>query len=202
MLITAIEERKKGMSALFIDGEYAVSIDTVTLISSGKRTGSEITDEELYDLIELSKLNRAKEKAMYLLEYRQRSSREIEEKLLPLYGEKATEAAVERLTDLGLINDESFARDYARNLLEVKRFSGKRVLYEMMKKGIDKELAEEIIEEYDTDPVEQIIEVINRKYLRSLNDEKGRKRIISGLRNMGYGWEDIKEAFYELDIEL
>ena len=202
MLITAIEERKKGMSALFIDGEYAVSIDTVTLISSGKRTGSEITDEELYDLIELSKLNRAKVKAMYLLEYRQRSSREIEEKLLPLYGEKATEAAVERLTDLGLINDESFARDYARNLLEVKRFSGKRVLYEMMKKGIDKELAEEIIEEYDTDPVEQIIEVINRKYLRSLNDEKGRKRIISGLRNMGYGWEDIKEAFYELDIEL
>ncbi len=202
MLITAIEERKKGMSALFIDGEYAVSIDTVTLISSGKRTGSEITDEELYDLIELSKLNRAKEKAMYLLEYRQRSSREIEEKLLPLYGEKATEAAVERLTDLGLINDESFARDYARNLLEVKRFSGKRVLYEMMKKGIDKELAEEIIEEYDADPVEQIIEVINRKYLRSLNDEKGRKRIISGLRNMGYGWEDIKEAFYELDIEL
>ena len=153
MLITAIEERKKGMSALFIDGEYAVSIDTVTLISSGKRTGSEITDEELYDLIELSKLNRAKEKAMYLLEYRQRSSREIEEKLLPLYGEKATEAAVERLTDLGLINDESFARDYARNLLEVKRFSGKRVLYEMMKKGIDKELAEEIIEEYDADPV-------------------------------------------------
>ena len=139
---------------------------------------------------------------MYLLEYRQRSSREIEEKLLPLYGEKATEAAVERLTDLGLINDESFARDYARNLLEVKRFSGKRVLYEMMKKGIDKELAEEIIEEYDADPVEQIIEVINRKYLRSLNDEKGRKRIISGLRNMGYGWEDIKEAFYELDIEL
>ena len=139
---------------------------------------------------------------MYLLEYRQRSSREIEEKLLPLYGEKATEAAVERLTDLGLINDESFARDYARNLLEVKRFSGKRVLYEMMKKGIDKELAEEIIEEYDTDPVEQIIEVINRKYLRSLNDEKGRKRMISGLRNMGYGWEDIKEAFYELDIEL
>ena len=51
MLITAIEERKKGMSALFIDGEYAVSIDTVTLVSSGKRQGSEIDDEELYELI-------------------------------------------------------------------------------------------------------------------------------------------------------
>ena len=46
MLITAIEERKKSMSALFIDGEYAVSIDTVTLISSGKKVGSEISDEE------------------------------------------------------------------------------------------------------------------------------------------------------------
>ena len=61
MLITAVEERKKGMSALFIDGEYAVSIDTVTFISSGKHTGSDITDEELYELIENSKISRAKE---------------------------------------------------------------------------------------------------------------------------------------------
>ena len=70
MLITAAEERKKGMTALYIDGEYAVSVDTVTLVSSGFRTGSEITDEELYELINASKVSRAKEKALYLIEYR------------------------------------------------------------------------------------------------------------------------------------
>ena len=44
MLITAAEERKKGMTALYIDGEYAVSVDTLTLAASGFRTGSEIDD--------------------------------------------------------------------------------------------------------------------------------------------------------------
>ncbi len=202
MLITAIEERKKSMSALFIDGEYAVSIDTVTLISSGKKVGSEISDEELYDLIENSNISRAKEKALYLIEYRQRSRKEIEDKLIPLFGEKASEAAIERLEQLGLVDDESFAREYARSIIEVKKLSGKRALFELVKKGIDKDLAEEILEEYEVDTVQQIIDVINKKYFRSLDDEKGLKRTINGLRTMGYSWDDIKQAMYELDVEI
>lgn len=198
MLITAIEERKKGLSALFIDGEYALSIDTVTLVSSGKRIGSEMTDEELHDLISRSNINRAKEKALYLIEYRARSRKEIEDKLLPLYGEEAAEAAIDRLEQLGLIDDESFAREYAEQLLTKKKFSVRRALFELMKKGIDKALAEEILEEMEPDPVEQILSVIERKYARSLDDEKGRNRTINGLRAMGYQWEDIKEALSQL----
>jgi len=61
MIITSTEERKKSLTALYIDGEYAVSVDTMTFLSTGKKIGSEITDEELYELIEMSKFNRAKE---------------------------------------------------------------------------------------------------------------------------------------------
>ena len=97
MLITAAEERKKGMTALYIDGEYAVSVDTLTLAASGFRTGSEIDGEELFELLEKSKISRAKEKALYLIEYHSRTRREIEEKLTPLFGEKASALAIERL---------------------------------------------------------------------------------------------------------
>ena len=194
MLITAVEERKKGMSALFIDGEYAVSIDTVTLVSSGKRTGSEITDEELYELIEKSKISRAKEKALYLIEYRARSRKEIADKLVPLYGETAAEAAIDRLEELGLIDDKGFAREYAEQLLMRKKFSAERAAFELLKKGIERGLIDEILGEFEVDPVEQIVSVIERKYYRSLGDEKGRNRAINGLRAMGYRWDDIKEA--------
>ena len=199
MLITAVEERKKGMSALFIDSEYAVSIDTVTLISSGKKTGSEITDEELYDLIEKSKTNRAKEKALYLIEYRARTRREITDKLIPLYGENAAELAVERLEELGLIDDEAFARDYAEQLLTKKKFSVKRAAFEMMKKGIDRELIDEILEELAPDPVEQICELLETKYARYLDDEKGRLKAVNGLKAMGFSWYDIKSAMGEYE---
>ena len=95
MLITAAEERKKGLTALYIDGEYAVSVDSLTFAGSVFRVGSEITDEQLYELIRLSDVNRAKEKALYLIEYRPRSRKEVEDKLVPLFGEDASEHSFE-----------------------------------------------------------------------------------------------------------
>lgn len=202
MLITAAEERKKGMTALFIDGEYAVSVDTLTLAGSGFRTGSEISDEELYDLLESSRINRAKEKALYLIEYRSRTRKEISDKLIPLYGERASELAIERLEELGLIDDEKYAREYAEQLIFRKKLSGERAAFELFKKGIDKELAEEIISELDADPVSQISELLQTKYARRLSSEKERSRTFNSLRAMGYRWSDIKEAMNGLeDIE-
>lgn len=197
MIITAVEQRKKSMTALFIDGEYAVSIDTVTFASSGKKTGSEITDEELYDLIENSKFNRAKEKALYLIEYRSRTKRELLDKLIPLFGENASLLAVERLEQLGLVNDEAYAREYAESLLFKKKFSRERASFEMTKKGIDRYVIEDILDELSPDPVEQICQLLETKFARNLSDEKGRTRTINSLRTMGYKWSDIQDAINE-----
>lgn len=201
-MITAVEERKKGLSALFIDGEYAVSVDTVTLISSGFRAGREITDEELYDLINTSKISRAKEKALYLIEYRPRTRRELEEKLVPLYGEEAAGCAIERLEQLGLINDEDYAREYARSLIERKHYSARRAEFELMKKGIDKSLAEEIVDELSPDPSEQIARLLETKYSRCLDDEKGIQRTINGLKAMGFSWSDIRDVMSDYCDDL
>ena len=70
MLITAIEPRRKGMSALYLDGEYAMKLDTQTLIENRFDVGKEIDDEQLHELIALSNERRAKEKALYLISYR------------------------------------------------------------------------------------------------------------------------------------
>lgn len=203
MLITAAEERRKGMTALYIDGEYAVSVDSVTLAASGFRTGQEITDEELYDLLEQSKLSRAKEKALYLIEYRARTRKELWDKLVPLFGERAADGAISRLEELGLIDDEAFAREYAGQLLERKHFSPERAALELYKKGIDRELAEEILEEFAVDPAEQISILLQTKYARRLSSEKDRARTFNSLRMMGFRWADIKEAMreYEYDDE-
>ena len=202
MLVTAVEKRKKGMSALFVEGEYLMSVDTVTLMSSGIKAGADVSEDELGELKEKSDINRAKEKALYLIEYRARSRREITDKLVPLYGEAAAEAGVERLEELGLINDEDFARDLARQLMERKKYSAGRTVFELVKKGIDKELAEEITEELDDDPSARITEILNTRYRGRLSDEKEVNRAVNGLRAMGYSWYDIRDALYDMDIEI
>ena len=194
MIITGIEERKKSLTALYIDGEYAVSVDTMTFLSTGKKVGSEITDEELYDLIETSKYNRAKEKALYLIEYRSRTKRELYDKLIVLFGESATKRAIERLEELGLIDDEKYAREYAEVLLDKKGFSRQRAEFELMKKGIDKDVIEEILDELEPEPVEQIKKLLQTKFVRRLSNEKDLAKTVNSLKAMGYRWSDINEA--------
>ncbi len=193
-LITAAESRKKGLTALYLDGEYAGCVDNVTLASSGYTVGKVITDEDWEELTASSRVSRAKEKALYLIEYRSRTRRELRDKLLPLYGEAAAEAAVERMEELGLINDEQFARDYAGQLIKHKHFSRERASFELMKKGIERELIDEILDELETDPVEQIQALLETKFARRLSTEKDRQRTINALRTMGYRWSDISEA--------
>ena len=198
-LITAAEKRRKGLTALYLDGEYAVSVDTVTLASSGYTVGQIITDEALHDLLEIANRNRAKEKALYLIEYRSRTRKELYDKLRPLYGEEAAEAVLERLEELGLINDEAYARDYAEQLIERKHFSLERAAFELMRKGIDRVTAESVLAEFDPDPCDQIRALLETKFSRRLSTEKDRLRTVNALKAMGFRWSDIRDCMEDVD---
>lgn len=201
MLITAIEPRRKSLSALFIDGELAVNIDTETMLKSGYKMGQGITDEQLHDLIQSSESRRASEKALYLLEHRSHSQKELADKIGRVTTREAAEAAAQHMADIGLINDEKFAHDLAENLLVLKGFSASRTMQELRKKGIEKELAQRIVEETEPDPVQKIAELIQKKYSRTLDDEKGRRRSIAALQRLGFRWDDIRTALNQIKNE-
>ena len=198
MLITAIEPRRKAMSALFIDGEFVMNLDTRTLIENRFDVGREIGDEDLKEIIELSNERRAKEKALWLISYRDHSKKELKEKIMRTCDEESAEKAVERMEDLGLVNDENFARQYARKLLYQKKMTKRTAVFELSRKGIDKETAEMILEEFDIDYRENIREIIEKKY-RNIQDEKIKRRAAAALQRLGYGWDDIKAVLYEYE---
>lgn len=194
MLITAIEKRRKMLSALFLDGEFAVNIDTETLLQFRYKIGMDITDEQLHELILASDARRANEKALYLLEHRSHSKKELIEKIQRTTSKEAARSAADRMEELGLVNDEEFAKRYAAELFNRKGFSGRRAQYELLQKGIDKEIIAHVVEELEPNPVEKIKEIIEKKYLRCLQDEKGYRRAVNGLQRLGYRYEDIKQA--------
>lgn len=138
--------------------------------------------------------NKAKERALYLLEYRDHSKKELIDKVKRTNSEESAIQAVEYLEELGLVNDENFAKKYAHDLVYLKRLSGKRLEYELKKKGLDDFVIEEAISEIDVDYVKTIIEIINRKYPRAVLDEKQKNRAVNVCRRLGYKWDDIKAA--------
>lgn len=198
MRITAIEPRRKSLSALYLDGEFAVNIDAETLLLSRYRIGQEISEEELQSLIQESDARRAREKALYLLSHRDHSKKELADKIKRSGAScEAAQSAALRMEEIGLIDDESYARRYAAELMRRKYFSQARIEYELQKKGIDRDLIHAIIEEMAVDPAQQLRELLARKYARNLQDEKGRRRTVAALQRLGYRWEDIRRALEE-----
>ena len=188
------------MCALFIDGEYVMNLDAQTLIENRFDVGREIDDDELKEMIDYSNERRAKEKALWLISYRDHSKKELKDKIQRTCDSDSAEKAVERMEELGLVNDEVFAQRYARKLLFQKKMTKRAAAFELSRKGIDKETAETVLDEIEVDYRENIREILERKY-RNLNDEKTKRRAVAALQRLGYGWDDIRAVLSEYTEE-
>lgn len=198
MELTAAEPRRKSLTQLFLDGEAAVKIDTETFLRSGLKPGDEITDEELHELLEASDKRRAQEKALYLLEHRSHSKKELADKIARTAASReAAQAAADRMEELGLVNDEAYARELARMLFTRKKFGAQRVRQELRLKGIDSVLIDELLEEYSDEDtaLENAEELLEKKYSGWQEDEKIRRRAFAGLQRLGYSYDVIRRAF-------
>ena len=202
MRVTAIEPRRKGLSALCLD-EEKVLVDTETLLSFGIQPGDELEQERLDELVSASDRRRARERALYILTYRDHSREELRRKLLAAgFLPDAVEAAVQKMCELGLIDDGEYARKLARELLQRKRLSERRAAAEMTRRGLARELIEQAIAEVAPDPAEQLAGIIAKKYTPLPGDEKGRRRMCSALARMGYGWSDIRSAIAQAEDSM
>ena len=205
MIITDIQPRRKRLSQLFIDGEAAVKVDTETWLRSGLCVGDEIDDERLHRLLQDSAAHRAHEKALYLLEHRAHSKKELADKIARAeFDRDAANAAADRMEELGLVDDEQYARRLAQELFERRKFGARRVRQELQQKGIDAGIISLVLEEFspETDEnAEKIRDIVERKYPAAWEDEKVRRRAVAALQRYGYKLDDIFTVLREDPFE-
>ncbi len=194
MRITDIAKTKKGRFSLFIDGEFAFSVDDVTLTEKHIGIDMELTEEELEDIKAASDLRKAKEKAFTLLNYRDHSKKELLNKVKRTSGEEAAEAAIERMEELGYINDRSYCLRLASDMFNLKLYGPIRVKFELQKRGIAEEYIEEALQNAP-DMRENITRLINGKYKKYIGD---RKKLGARLYAQGYYYDDIKPCIDEI----
>ncbi len=197
MELTAAEPRRRGFVQLFLDGEAAVKLDAQVFLQSGLKPGDQVSDQELFELIQASDARRAQEKALYLLEYRNYSKRELTEKIARTAASReAAQAAAGRMEELGLIDDRRFGEDYAKELFSRKGYGARRVAQELRRKGLDQELVQELVEKYGSPEQsgENIRRVLEKKYPGWREDEKVRRRAFAALQRLGYSYQEVREA--------
>ena len=199
----SINQGKQNKIHVLCDDEYMFTVDAEYWFSSPYHGVSNIEDEEeLAAFFEAVGSRYAFISGLRLLSYRDHSRKELINKLCQKGHKKEyAEKACETLEYYGYINDERYAENLVQSLVERKGMSVRGVKNELFQKGISREIADNVVESLDFDPVLRIIDLINTKYSRCLSDEKGMKRMVSALQRLGYRWSDINSALRQIEIE-
>lgn len=191
----SVKQGKANKIHIYVDEEYRATVDSDFWYSEKYRNYKEINEEELTELLNTVSFRRAYNKGLDFLSRRPYGTKELIKKLCEKGHEKeASQKACERLIELGLLNDEEYARILANDLLERKSYSIKRIKQELAFRGIDREIVENTVDTLDNDPQKSIIMLVKKKYINKLNDEKGKKRTVDALLRLGYSYSDIKNA--------
>ena len=143
----------------------------------------------------------AKERALALLDRRDYSRAELLKKLLEK-GEDEAEAtaAVDRLEELGFVDDARYAPIVVRHYA-AKGYGARRVQQELARRGIPKELWDEAMAQMPAQ--DDTIDRLLQSKLRGEVDRAALKRASDFLLRKGYGWDEIKSALerYHANIE-
>lgn len=162
-------------------------------------SGRELEEEELEELKLCSRRSLAREKALEYLSQRQMSRRELKTKLLQKgMDEDTADYCVQWLSDRQLIDEESYAAAIVRHY-SAKGYGAGRVRQELQRRGIDRELWDQALEQLpgDTGKLDRFI----ASRLTDPEDRDQVRKISAALFRRGYSWEEIRAALRRFQAE-
>lgn len=199
--LTQIQETRRGRWALFFDGAFAFSLDEETFLAADLHTGDALEEWQVQDLRARSETRKAVDKAMDLLALRDHGAGELYQKLCRRFDAHSAAAAVAKMQELNLLDDRNFARRRAAELC-AKRKSRRAILDDLHAKGIDRDLAEEVVAElYESEPDEDRTDpelanaraLVERHYTDKLAAGKW-QQVAAALARRGFSHAVIREA--------
>ena len=159
----------------------------------GIREGEELGEESFREIMEELLPNRAKKKALHLLERMDRTETQLRQKLTELrYPKEIVEEAVSYVKSFHYIDDVRYARQYIESRRE--RESIRQMRMALLQKGIAGEILDGVLQ--DTEPPDEEKQIRRwmekRQYDPEAADEKERARMYRFLLRKGYSCENIR----------
>lgn len=206
-------------------GRYEVKLEpsgdklpvSVELIAELKlKVGRELSEGEQARLLAASRLVACYDKALATLGARARSSADLRRWLKTKeFTEAEIAPTLEKLVALGLLDDWSFARNFARSRLAPSRgFGPRRVAAELAKKGVARAITDQVLAELQQEQSEADDEAQARgeksssavelaaakklKALAKLDPETRKRRLYGYLARRGFGGAEIAGVLRKL----
>ncbi len=200
MIITGLEPKEKGKYKVYIDEEFHFVLYYKDLQKYKLEQDTQISGEIYRDIYLNTVLRRGKQKAIAILKYMDRTKQELILKLKQAdYSDKVIEEVLEYVIKFHFIDDSRYAENYIRSRKDKK--SKRQIITELIGKGIDKSLIDEVMsQEYDSE-AEALKKAIEKKF-KNLNDltREEKMKFASSLYRKGFQLDLIKKYVYDEDF--
>ena len=139
----------------------------------------------------------ARDYALKVIGFKDRTEKEIREKLTQKgYDENTIEDETEFLKSYGFINDSRYAERFTHDAINLKKWGKSRIKTELLRKGIDREIIENTIEDIfsELDDDRLFTEMQKRFKNSDFSNIKERTRIFNFYLRRGFSPDEIKGA--------
>ena len=200
--ITKIIQQVKRVDrySIFVEGKYSFSLSETALLQSGLARGQELTKEQVGEYKVLSADDKIYSQALRYAAMRNRSVWEMEQYLKrkntapPLVTD-----ILNKLSKIGILSDETFARSWVANRRLLKPTSLRRLKQELRAKRVPDGIIEVTLQEDGTDELTTLQELIQKK--RKQTKYQDNLKLMQYLARQGYNYGDIKSALNNPTVE-
>ncbi len=174
-------------------------MDLDSVIKYDVQKGNEYTEEAYEELLKKLQYEKAKFAAIRYIDYSGRTIKETVDKLHSLeFEETVIETTIDFLISYGFLDDEAYAKSFIRNRIENKKHGRRKVSYDLIKRGISKDISGPILEGYEE------AEYAGAAYLyekrtkgKALKDYKEQMKVTRYLQSRGFPYEIIRDIIQE-----
>ncbi len=197
-VITDIHRTRKGYWALFCEDGFLFSVDGLLLAKRDIREGSRLDERKLEELRSRSEEAKAVDRCVRYLSERAHSRKQLIEKLGRYYDEDVCLSAVDRAREMGLVDDREYRKQRAAYLRDSKQKSLGDIRADLARRGISREIREDVIGRLDTgDEIDIIENLISSKYSSRLDSPE---KVISSLMRKGFRYREIRKRLERFDV--
>ena len=185
-----IQKSNKTRANVYIDGEFYVALEMLTVMKLGLKIGQEVSRQQLSEAVFDSEKSVAFEKAMGYLGRGIKTVKQMREYLTKKgYDTKVVEYVISRLKEYRYIDDEAYAKLYVEHNSATK--GERRLKQELVGKGIALSLAEEHAQ-LDTEQSLSGAARLAEKYMRNKTcDLKTLQKLQRYLLSRGYDYDTV-----------
>jgi regulatory protein len=200
-----VQQRRKNRCSVYVNDAFAFGIAIDVLVQFGLKKGQTLSESDVAAiLLEETKRN-AKDRAIRFLSYRDRSEKEIRDKLRTLKIDPAiVDWVIAELQAMKLIDDARFASAFAQTKMRTKPMGQYLLRRELAAKGLsDRQIQETIdqtYQEHQSSDLAMQLAVAHLKKLNNVEPLKVKKRISDLLLRRGFSWDVVSDVLENLNI--